>query len=292
MPINEKELVAKKQERYRMNKLLRKIGAVLLAVAAALSLAAGNGYVSMESTVAVAADKKITVKAASDFTLEFPADWKKQYVKKASMDKKHGSYVAFYSKKCYKETKEGWLFSIARYVDDSYMDMPDYELVGRWNGYNYVALFPTDVQMIGASKTAQKQYSRIAARSQEAAVSIQPVKKSRKEDHIYQAPDFWLKLPAGWEDSYIVEDESYCVAFYAKKCYEEAEAGWLFSIMRFEDDSYQEIPAWRLIGKWNGTNYVVSIPRAASEENVSEAAAKQYRKLASSVEKTAYTIQP
>ena len=275
-----------------MNQLLQKIGATLLAVAAALSLAAGNGYVSMESKAAVAADKKITVKAASDFTLEFPADWKKQYVKKASKNKGHSSYVAFYSKKCYQETKEGWLFSIARYKDGSYIDMPDYELVGRWNGYNYVALFPTDVQMIGASKKAQKQYSRIAAKSQEAAASIQPVKKAGKGDHIYQAPDFWLKLPAGWEGSYLAKDEGYCVAFYAKECYREAETGWLFSIMRFEDESYQEIPAWRLVGKWDGTNYVVSIPRVVPEEDVSEDAAKQYRKLARSVEKAAYDIQP
>lgn len=275
-----------------MKNLLQKMGAVLLAVAVVLSLAAENGCISMKNTAVVAADKKITVKAASDFTLEFPANWKNQYVKKASKDKKHGSYVAFYSKKCYKETKEGWLFSIVRYEDDSYMDMPDYELVGRWNGYNYVALFPTDVQIIGASKTAQKQYSRIAARSREAAVSIQPVKKARKGDHIYQASDFWLKLPASWEDSYIAEDEDYCVAFYAKKCYEEAETGWMFSIMRFEDDSYQEIPAWRLIGKWNGINYVVSIPRVSSEADVSEDAAKQYRKLARSVEEVSYAIQP
>lgn len=275
-----------------MKKLLQKMGAVLLAAAAVLFLAAGTGCVSMKNTEVLAADKKITVKAASDFTLKFPADWKNQYVKKASRDKKHGSYVAFYSKKCYKETKEGWLFSIARYEDDSYIDMPDYELAGRWNGYSYVALFPTDVQIIGASKMAQKQYGRIAARSREAAASIQPVKKAGKGDHIYQAPDFWLKLPAGWEDSYIAEDEGYCVAFYAKKCHEEAEAGWLFSVMRFEDDSYQEIPAWRLIGKWNGINYVVSIPRAAPEEDVSKAAEKQYRKLAGSVEKVAYTIQP
>lgn len=275
-----------------MNKLLQKIQTVLLAAAAVLSLAVGIGCVSMKNTEALAADKKITVKAASDFTLKFPANWKNQYVKKASKDKKHGSYVAFYSKKCYKETKEGWLFSIARYEDDSYMDMPDYELVGRWNGYNYVALFPTDVQIIGASKTAQKQYSRIAARSQEAAASIQPVRRARKGDLIYQASDFWLKLPAGWEGSYIAEDEGYCVAFYAKKCHEEAETGWLFSIMRYEDESYQEIPAWRLIGKWKGINYVVSIPRVESEKDVSEDAARQYRKLARSVEKAVYSIQP
>lgn len=272
-----------------MKKLLRKMGAVLLAVAVALSLAAGNGYVSL---TAAAADKKVTIKAASDFTLEVPADWKNQYVKKSSRNKKHGSYVTFYSKKCYKETKEGWLFSIARYKDDSYMDMPNYELVGRWNGFNYVALFPTDVQFIGASKTAQKQYIRIAAQSQDAAASIQPVKKARKGDLLYQASDFWLKFPASWKDSFIAEDEDYCVAFYAKKCYEEAETGWLFSIMRFEDDSYQEIPAWRLIGKWNGKNYVVSIPRAASEVDVSIAAETQYRKLSESVEEIADTIQP
>ena len=95
-----------------MKKLLQKIVTVLLAAAAALALAAGNGCIPMKSTEAAASDKKITVKAASDFTLKFPADWKNQYVKKASRDKKHGSYVAFYSKKCYKETKEGWLFPL------------------------------------------------------------------------------------------------------------------------------------------------------------------------------------
>lgn len=275
-----------------MKKLLQKIGSVLLAAATALALVAGNGCIPMENAEAAAADKKITVKADSDFTLEFPSNWKNQYVKKASRDKQHGSYVAFYSKKCYKEMKEGWLFSIARYEDDSYMDMPDYELAGRWNGYSYVALFPTDVQIIGASKAAQKQYGRINAGARKTAASIQPVKKERKGDSIYQAPDFWLKLPSGWENSYIAEDEGYCVAFYAKKCHEEAETGWLFSIMRFKDDSYQEMPAWKLAGRWNGMNYVISMPKSVPLEGVPEDAAKQYRKLARSAEKAFYTIQP
>lgn len=275
-----------------MKKLLQKAAAVLLAAAAVLTLATGNGFVPIKSTEAAAADKKITVKAASDFTLKFPAYWKNQYVKKASRDKKHGSYVAFYSKKCYKETKEGWLFSIMRFEDDSYMDMPDYELAGRWNGYSYVALFQTDVQTIGASKAAQKQYGRTAAESRNAAASIQPVKKERKGKSIYEASDFWLKLPVGWENSYITEEDDSCVAFYAKKCYEEDKKGWLFSIMRFEDDSYQEMPAWKLAGRWNGMDYVVSMPKSVPLEGVSEDAAKQYRKLSKSAEKAFYTIQP
>ncbi len=273
-----------------MKKLLQKTVAVLLAVT--LALAAGNGCAPMKNIEAAAAEKKITVKAASDFTLKFPADWKNQYVKKASRDKKYGSYVAFYSKKCYKETKEGWLFSIMRFEDDSYMDMPDYELAGRWNGYSYVALFPTDVQIMGASKAAQKQYGRIAAESRDAAASIQPVKKERKGTSIYEASDFWLKLPAGWEDSYITEEDDSCVAFYAKKCYEEDKKGWLFSIMRFEDDSYQEIPAWKLAGRWNDMDYIVSIPKTIPLDGVLKDAVKQYRKLARSAEKAFYTIQP
>ena len=275
-----------------MKKLLQKTAAVLLSAAAALALAAGNGCVPVKSTEAAAAEKKITVKAAPDFTLEFPAYWKNQYVKKASRDKKHGSYVSFYSKKCYKETKEGWLFSIMRFEDDSYMDMPNYELAARWNGYSYAALFPTDVQTIGASKAAQKQYGRIAAESRDAAASIQPVKKERKGKSIYEASDFWLKLPAGWEDSYITEEDDSCVAFYAKKCYKEDKKGWLFSIMRFEDDSYQEMPAWKLSGRWNGMNYVVSMPKSVPLEGVPEDAVKQYRKLSKSAEKAFYTIQP
>lgn len=73
-----------------MKKLLQRIVAVLLAAAAALALAAGNGCIPMKSTEAAASDKKITVKAASDFTLKFPADWKKQYERKAGYFPLHG----------------------------------------------------------------------------------------------------------------------------------------------------------------------------------------------------------
>ena len=95
-----------------MKKLLQKMGAVLLAAAAVLSPAAGTGCVSMKNTEVLAADKKITIKAASDFTLEFPADWKKQYVKKASKNKGHSSYVAFYSKSAIRKQRKGGCFPL------------------------------------------------------------------------------------------------------------------------------------------------------------------------------------
>lgn len=263
-----------------------------LAALLALSLAAGSVSAFSPDTVSAATNRKVTVKAASDFNLKLPAGWKGQYVMKSSKGTKHGSYVAFYSKKCYQQTKEGWLFSIMRFADDSYVDMPDFELVGRWNGYSYVALFPTDVQFIGSTKAAQKQYTKLNNTARTAAASISPVTKKRSGDSVYQCSEYSLKLPAGWKDSYVVEEDDSCVAFYSKKCYEEAKEGWLFSIMRFTDDSYQEIPSYQLVGKWNGVNYVVSAPKVVPLEGSSEDAVKQYKKLARSVEEVIYTIQP
>lgn len=275
---------------------MRIIRSVLAAVIT-LSLVAGCGSIQTKKTVSAATDKKIKVKAASDFTLKLPASWKNNYVLKRSKNKKHGSYVAFSSKKCYKQTKDGWLFTIMRYKDDSYTDMPSYELVGKWNGYHYVALFPTDVQTEGATKTAKKQYSKLNAGSAKAAASIQPVKKTRKGKGVYRVSDFSLKLPNSWKNSYIVKKEGKkkkdsCVAFYAKKCHKQTKLGWLFSIARYKDESYQELPSYELVGKWNGFNYVAVYPTDVQFERTTKAAAKQYQKLSKSVEKVARSIAP
>ena len=121
---------------------------------------------------------KITIKPASDFTLKIPAGWKDNYVVKGTKKKKRDSYLGFYSKKCYKQTKQGWLFSIARYKDDSYKDnMPAYELVGEWDGFYYVAIFPTDVQTEGSTKKAKKQYNKLNKSVEKVVKSIRKVEK-------------------------------------------------------------------------------------------------------------------
>ncbi|MCH5251750.1 MAG: hypothetical protein J1F22_02140 [Lachnospiraceae bacterium] len=269
-----------------------------LAVVITLSLVAGYSSVQTKKTVSAAtANKTITVKASSDFTLKLPRDWKGNYKMKCSKGKKHGSYVAFYSKKCYKQKKEGWLFTIMRYKDDSYTDMPSYELVGKWNGLYYVALFPTDVQTEGVTKAAKKQYDKLNHGSLTAAASLQPVKNARKGKGVFRVSDFSLKLPDNWKGNYIVKQSkkkkhgSY-VAFYAKKCYKQKKLGWLFSIARYKDDSYQEIPAYELVGKWNGYYYVVLYPTDVQYEGVTKAAKKQYTKLNKSVEKVVRSIWP
>lgn len=274
---------------------MRIIRSVLAAVIT-LSLVAGYDSIQTEKEVSAAVkNKNLTIKAASDFALKLPAGWKNNYVLKKSKNKKHASYIAFYAKKCYKQTGDGWLFTIMRYKDDSYMDMPSYELVGKWRGYNYVALFPTDVQTMGATKTAKKQYKKMNAGSLQAAASIRPVKKARKGKGVYRVSDFSLKLPDSWKGNYTVKKSgknkkpSY-VSFYAKSCHKETGEGFLFSIARYEDESYQELPAYELVGKWNGVSYVAEFPTDVQTVGASKKAAKQYQTLNKSVEKVVGSI--
>ncbi len=272
---------------------MQRIRLFLAAVLTLSLVVAGFGGFQKGETVSAATKKKITVKAASDFTLKFPAGWGKKYVKKSSKGKKQGSYVAFYEKKCYNQTKEGWLFSIMRYKDDSYTDLPMYELVGKWNGMNYVVVFPTDVQTTGATKAAKKQYRKLNAASYDSAFTIMPVKRRGK--NLYRTKDFSLKLPASWKGNYTVEKlgknkrDSF-VSFYAKRCHEETGEGFLFSITKYKDDAYKELPAYELVGKWNGFSYVAEFPTDVQFAGATQEAAKQYQSFSKSVEKVVRSI--
>lgn len=263
-----------------------------LAAVLTLSLVAGFGGFLMKQPVSTAAKKTITVKT-NDFTVKLPAEWKNNYVMKKSGKKKHGSYVTFSAKKCYKQTGDGFLFSIWRYKDDSYTDLPMYELVGKWNGMNYVAVFPTDIQTMGATESAKKQYRKLNTASYDATFSIRPVKKTG--NNVYRAGDFSLKLPASWKGNYTVkksgkDEKDSFVAFYAKTCYNETGEGFLFSIAKYEDESYKELPAYELVGKWNGVSYVAEFPTDVQSVGATEQAAKQYQTLNKSVVKVVRSI--
>ena len=148
---------------------------------------AGYGLIKKENiALAASNNKNIIVKAASiqpvkkmrkgkgvyrasDFSLVLPANWKNNYIVI-----KEKSYVLFCARKCYKQTGEGCLFSIGRYKDQSYQELPSYELVGMWNGIYYVAEFPTDVQSIGATKAEMRQYSQCNESVMKVVRSIQP----------------------------------------------------------------------------------------------------------------------
>ena len=129
--------------------------------------------------------KKAAVKGASTityktskFTLQLPASWKGCYVAEQSTFDGM-SWLAFYEKNCYQELDQqgGWLFSIGVYKDDSYTEMPSYEVIKKKGSKTYVALYPTDVQFDGASKKAQTNYRKMTQQIEQVLKSIKLLKE-------------------------------------------------------------------------------------------------------------------
>lgn len=115
--------------------------------------------------------KTYTIKAPAGYKLKLPKFWKNNYVMNTFNDKDI-SYVSFCAKKCYQQTGEGWLISIASYRDKSYTGMPSYDVIKKRKGITYVALYPTDVQYMGTTKAAAKQYQKMEMYAYMVAMSL------------------------------------------------------------------------------------------------------------------------
>lgn len=90
----------------------------------------------------------------TDWTLTIPSNWNKQLYVTHSTDS-----VSFYEKGCYDAMGGGWLFSIQAYKDNSYQQLPDYELLSIDHNATYVVVYPTDVQFEGAGQKSAQRYS-------------------------------------------------------------------------------------------------------------------------------------
>ena len=86
--------------------------------------------------------------------LTIPANWDKQiYVTSTA------NSVTFYEKGCYDTMGGGRLFSIQSYQDNTYQQLPDYELLSIDRNTSYVVVYPTDVQFDGADQKSAQRYS-------------------------------------------------------------------------------------------------------------------------------------
>ena len=86
--------------------------------------------------------------------LPISANWDKQiYVTSTA------NSVTFYEKGCYDTMGGGRLFSIQSYQDNTYQQLPDYELLSIDRNTSYVVVYPTDVQFDGADQKSAQRYS-------------------------------------------------------------------------------------------------------------------------------------
>lgn len=122
-----------------------------------LFVMAGCGVANVANPDTEEADSE-NVFCIKEFTLQLSDQWIGNCVIDVHEVEGNISFVAFSAAECYKETEEGWLFSIARYDNMDYTEQPSYEILGEQNGATYIVVYPTDVQTEGASDTAKAQY--------------------------------------------------------------------------------------------------------------------------------------
>lgn len=104
----------------------------------------------------------------TDFTVTLPADWKGKY----GITQQGNSYI-FYQQSSKALGYNGTLFTIEKYTDMSYQDLPNYRLLGTGGGAAYVLILPTDVQYAENNEAAQKEYTAMASEIDQIAAGIQ-----------------------------------------------------------------------------------------------------------------------
>ncbi|MDO4322743.1 MAG: YARHG domain-containing protein [Lachnospiraceae bacterium] len=92
-----------------------------------------------------------------EFTVTLPGSWKGKYGITQGAD-----YYTFYQQASKAKGSAGALFTISRYKDTSYKELPNYEVLGTGNGAAFVFRKPTDVQFAADDAAVTQEYQSMA----------------------------------------------------------------------------------------------------------------------------------
>ena len=135
--------------------------------ASAQAEAAGS-ETEAQTEAAVQTEAMATTLNYTDFTVTLPADWKGKYG-----ITQQGNFYIFYQQSSKALGYNGTLFTIGKYTDMSYQDLPSYRVLGMGGGAAYVLMLPTDVQYAQNNEAAQKEYTAMASEINQIAAGIQ-----------------------------------------------------------------------------------------------------------------------
>ena len=121
-----------------------------------------------QTAAAVQTEATATTLNYTDFTVTLPADWKGKYG-----ITQQGNFYIFYQQSSKALGYNGTLFTIGKYTDMSYQDLPSYRVLGMGGGAAYVLMLPTDVQYAQNNEAAQKEYTAMASEINQIAAGIQ-----------------------------------------------------------------------------------------------------------------------
>lgn len=88
-----------------------------------------------------------------EFTVTLPASWKGKYGITQS-----GSNYVFYQQASRAQNYNGTLFTIGKYTDTSYRNLPNYQELGAGGGAAYIFVLPTDVQFPPENEAVKNEY--------------------------------------------------------------------------------------------------------------------------------------
>lgn len=89
-------------------------------------------------------------------TVEYPPEWNEDVISDVNDD-----YISFYEKKDYDSGNGGHLFTVMRFNNNDYKELPSYKVIAedKSKGVTFIIMYPTDVQF--TNETAEE-YNRLA----------------------------------------------------------------------------------------------------------------------------------
>lgn len=99
-----------------------------------------------------------------------------------------------------------------------------------------------------------------------------------------------LVIPAEWAEKVYVKLDKDSASFYENGCHSEIDGGWLFSLMTYSDDSYEDLPDYKLLSIDGDVRYVAVYPTDVQFDGASSKNAQRYTAFSNQVEDVVRTF--
>lgn len=107
----------------------------------------------------------------------------------------------------------------------------------------------------------------------------QPVTEAPKPDIVLDYQEFKVTLPGSWTGKYGITQGTDYYTFYHQASKAKGYNGALFTISRYTDTSYQNLPNYQVLGTGNNAAFVLEFPTDVQYPTDDETVKQEYQKL-------------
>ena len=107
----------------------------------------------------------------------------------------------------------------------------------------------------------------------------QPATEAPKPDIVLDYQEFKVTLPGSWTGKYGITQGTDYYTFYHQASKAKGYNGTLFTISRYTDTSYQNLPNYQVLGTGNNAAFVLELPTDVQYPTDDEAVKQEYQKL-------------